>query len=89
VSGSAGVQSGDDVVTISYDKGTQAVTFTSSPPTVPFAGRPKARCAGHDGLSGVLSCTLKLHVSGHRVTVTATATDRAGNTGSARVEYTV
>lgn len=50
---------------------------------------PRARCAGSDGLSGLASCTVKRKVSGERVTVTAKATDRAGNTSTTSVRYRV
>jgi hypothetical protein len=50
---------------------------------------PKAHCVGHDALSGVLSCTLQRHLSGHDATVVATVTDRAGNTAIRRLTYSV
>ncbi|HEX3823255.1 MAG TPA: Ig-like domain-containing protein [Mycobacteriales bacterium] len=77
----------------------KAINIDQVKPTVkitgPKAGKrypgkvPKARCAGRDALSGVLTCTLSRHVSGHHVTVVATATDRAGNGASGRLTYTI
>jgi hypothetical protein len=52
-------------------------------------GAPVAKCVGKDALSGVASCRLTRSTSGARVTVTATATDRAGNTASTRATYSV
>lgn len=54
---------------------------------------PRATCVGTDKLSGIATCRLvsrstKLKV-GKRVTVTATATDKAGNTAVKTVTYTV
>ncbi|WP_209021839.1 lamin tail domain-containing protein [Nocardioides sp. 503] len=55
-----------------------------------YTGRaPKPRCVGTDSLSGVASCTLRRTRSGNRYTVVATAVDRAGNSASTTVRYTV
>ncbi|MBD8608537.1 immunoglobulin domain-containing protein [Aeromicrobium sp. CFBP 8757] len=48
---------------------------------------PKARCVAKDSLSGVASCKVSTRKRGTTVTVTATATDRAGNTRSTSVRY--
>lgn len=50
---------------------------------------PKPTCVGHDGLSGVFSCTLHFHGNGQQQTLTATATDKAGNVASTHVSFTV
>lgn len=50
---------------------------------------PKARCVGKDAVSGVARCTITKRASGEKVTVTAKATDRAGNTRTSTVRYTV
>jgi hypothetical protein len=50
-------------------------------------GAPAARCVGSDWLSGIASCTVSKATSGNSVTVTARATDRAGNIRSATVAY--
>ena len=50
---------------------------------------PAAHCSGSDALSGLDHCTLARHVRGEVVTTTATARDRAGNTRSVSVRYTV
>ena len=50
---------------------------------------PRGHCVGHDTLSGLASCTLHRHHHGHHVTYTATATDKAGNTATARVTVAV
>ncbi|MBD8605322.1 Ig-like domain repeat protein [Aeromicrobium sp. CFBP 8757] len=53
-----------------------------------YAGTaPKARCAARDAVSGVDSCTVSRKTKGSRTTVTAVATDRAGNTSRASVTY--
>lgn len=86
------------------DGGTATVTVSginidTVPPTVSVSGvqngatylgiAPAAHCAGSDALSGIASCTLTSSQSGDKVTVTATATDKAGNTSTATVSYTV
>jgi hypothetical protein len=48
---------------------------------------PKATCVGKDSLSGIASCTITRRTRGTTVTLTATATDKAGNTVSTRVRY--
>jgi hypothetical protein len=50
---------------------------------------PAPACAGHDSGSGIASCRLSSSVNGNVVTVTATATDFAGNVSTATVSYTV
>jgi uncharacterized repeat protein (TIGR02543 family) len=81
-----------------------AATVTSSginldrnPPSVSIRGirdhavyeaAPAARCVAKDSLSGIASCKLGLRYSDRTTTVTAVATDRAGNTRSTRVSYT-
>jgi YVTN family beta-propeller protein len=85
------------------DDGTATVTvrginIDESAPSV-FVGRirngatyraatPTATCVGKDALSGIASCTLTRRTSGHRTTITATATDKAGNTRRAQASYT-
>jgi Bacterial Ig-like domain (group 3)/Immunoglobulin domain/Putative Ig domain len=54
-----------------------------------FGAAPAAHCVGHDALSGLASCTLSQSRSGDKVTVTATATDRAGNVATASVTFNV
>jgi hypothetical protein len=54
-----------------------------------FGAAPAAHCAGHDALSGLASCTLSQSRSGDKVTVTATATDRAGNVATASITFDV
>jgi hypothetical protein len=49
---------------------------------------PAATCRGEDALSGIARCTVSKRVSGSTVTVTAVATDKAGNTRSAHATYT-
>jgi len=46
---------------------------------------PKGRCVARDRLSKVASCRLKRKRRGKRVTYTATATDKAGNSRTVRV----
>jgi len=50
-----------------------------------FAAVPHAACRATDRLSGVASCTVRRSTVGHRVTLVATATDRAGNRRSTRL----
>jgi len=57
--------------------------------TVYAAKAPQGRCAASDQGSGVASCTLVRKVRGKRVTYTAVATDRAGNTTRVRVRASV
>ena len=52
-----------------------------------FGPAPKATCVATDALSGVASCTLRLHTHGTRTTYRATATDRAGNTATVKGSY--
>jgi hypothetical protein len=47
-----------------------------------------ARCVAHDDLSGIASCTRSVRHSGPATTVTAVATDRAGNIRATHVRYT-
>ncbi len=55
-----------------------------------YAGQPpRATCTSRDALSGIASCRTSRKVSGETVTVTARATDRAGNTSTASVTYRV
>jgi hypothetical protein len=49
---------------------------------------PTARCQAHDALSGVATCRLTTRRHGDRVTVKATATDKAGNVATTSVSYT-
>jgi hypothetical protein len=54
-----------------------------------YAGKaPRATCAAKDSVSGVLSCTVSSRTKGARTTVTAVATDRAGNTARASKTFT-
>lgn len=46
----------------------------------------RARCVAADPVSGVLGCEIKWKRRGKRVVYTATATDRAGNSRSVRVQ---
>ncbi len=86
------------------DGGTATVTVSginidTVPPTVSISGvqngqtytgtAPTPVCVGSDALSGLASCTLSSSQSGNQVTVTATATDEAGNTATATVSYFV
>ncbi len=74
--------------TVSLNVGTNGLVngasyWTTGVPTAPT-------CSGNDGLSGLVSCT----ISGYSAaagshTVTATATDRAGNVATASLRYTV
>jgi P pilus assembly chaperone PapD len=50
---------------------------------------PTPACHGRDTLSGIASCRLATSTAGDTVTVTATATDFAGNVSTATVSYTV
>jgi hypothetical protein len=50
---------------------------------------PAAYCVGIDLPSGIATCTLTSSQAGDHVTVTATATDRAGNVSTASVSYYV
>jgi hypothetical protein len=54
-----------------------------------FGGAPAARCVGSDALSGLASCRISSAANGDTVTVTATATDKAGNTSTASARYQV
>jgi hypothetical protein len=55
-----------------------------------YAGAaPHPRCVAHDALSRVASCTLRQSTRGITVTVRATATDRAGNTRTATLHYSL
>jgi hypothetical protein len=55
-----------------------------------YDGRaPKPRCVAKDALSGLVSCVVHQRAHGQRVTVTATATDKAGNVAHKSVTYTV
>lgn len=58
-----------------------------------FGSAPAATCVGSDALSGLAACTLSHDTSGIAngiaVTVTARATDRAGNVATARLRYRV
>jgi hypothetical protein len=48
---------------------------------------PTAQCVGKDRVSGIASCTVLRRTHGTRVTVTAVATDKAGNVRRASVNY--
>jgi len=48
---------------------------------------PKATCSAKDSLSGVTSCKVNTKRKGSKVTVTAKATDAAGNVTTKRVSY--
>jgi sugar lactone lactonase YvrE len=84
------------------DGGTAAVTksginIDKVKPTVaihgPKAGKtyrghaPKATCIGHDKLSGIASCRITRRTSGKHVTLTAIATDKAGNVARRTLKY--
>jgi YVTN family beta-propeller protein len=49
---------------------------------------PTAKCLGRDTLSGIVTCTVSRKTSGSTSTVTAVATDGAGNVRTAHVSYT-
>ena len=53
------------------------------------ADEPPARCVATDALSGVASCRLTSRTVGPKVTLTATATDEAGNVRTATTSYRV
>lgn len=54
-----------------------------------YAGKaPRATCVAKDSVSGVVSCTVSSRTKGARTTVTAVATDRAGNTARASKTFT-
>jgi hypothetical protein len=52
-----------------------------------FGAAPAARCVAADALSRVAACRLTTKRHGETTTVTATATDRAGNVASTHVSY--
>jgi uncharacterized repeat protein (TIGR02543 family) len=86
----------------STDGGTATVTTVGinldrSPPSVSIGGirdhavyeaAPAARCIAKDSLSGIASCKLTRRHGDGTATVTATATDKSGNTRSTHVSYT-
>lgn len=87
---------------IAEDGGTRAVTVTgisidALDPKVAIKGvkaggtyrgkAPKATCKATDAHSGVLSCKLRTTKQGTKVTVVATATDKAGNVATTKVTY--
>jgi hypothetical protein len=102
LAGSAAGQSVSRTVTAT-DGGSTTVTvgdldIDSVAPTVAIAGivdgatYPKhkhPRCIGADALSGLDTCTIDQVVHGHKVKVTATATDRAGNVSTTTATYKV
>lgn len=75
------------------------INIDRKPPTVTITGvtngayypgaAPRAHCVAHDPLSGVASCRLTSKASGTSVTVTARATDRAGNVSTTHRTYYV
>jgi hypothetical protein len=74
---------------INIDRTKPVVAITGIRARATYAGvTPAARCQARDTLSGVASCVLGTRRSGARVTVTATATDMAGNVATASVSYT-
>jgi hypothetical protein len=78
---------------------TSGINIDRTPPTVSIAGvkagayypgaAPKPRCVATDALSGVATCRLTSTTSGPNVTVTARATDKAGNARSTQLTYHV
>jgi hypothetical protein len=54
-----------------------------------YPAKKKAKCKATDALSGVASCTVTQKKQGSRYKVTATATDRAGNTALVTLTYKV
>jgi hypothetical protein len=74
---------------IDIDRTKPVVSITGVRSGATYAGvSPGARCQARDVLSGVARCALVTRRNGARVTVTATATDRAGNVATASVSYT-
>ncbi|KQX75038.1 hypothetical protein ASD10_07485 [Aeromicrobium sp. Root472D3] len=73
---------------IAIDRSTPRAKVTGVKAGRSYAGAaPRARCAARDAVSGVDSCTVSRKTKGSRTTVTAVATDRAGNTSRASVTY--
>ena len=82
------------VSNINVDRSAPKVTITGAHNNGIYSGAtPKVRCSGGDTLSGLASCklteTLSKVTNGVRVSYTAIASDRAGNTATARGSITV
>lgn len=54
-----------------------------------FAAAPVGKCVGADRLSGLATCAVTRKRVGEVETITATATDRAGNVATTRMQVTV
>ena len=62
------------------------LNIDSVKPRVRFAGKTKPVCRASDSRSGIASCTVRKTVRGSTAHYVATATDRAGNTATARTK---
>ena len=87
--------SASDSVTVNVDKTAPVVTYSGNAATYPVDQSVSIACSASDTLSGVASDTCadvsgpawSLGLGAH--TVSATATDRAGNTGSGSASFTI
>ena len=89
VSDSLGASAQATVSAINIDLVAPTVTIKGVKKGKTYSHKLKPKCAGTDALSGIASCTVTQKKKGSKYTVTATATDKAGNVTTAKATYKV
>ncbi|SDD79999.1 Ig-like domain-containing protein [Nocardioides lianchengensis] len=86
-----GGQASVTVSGINVDRTAPTVSIGGVAPGVRYRGTtPRALCRGRDALSGVASCTItRSPLGGDRYRDVAVVVDRAGNRGTARVDFEI